>query len=178
MWFELGFAISANKPVVLVCSSEREAKFPFDVQHRNIIRYSNDSHSDFINLQKQIVSRIKATLHKEKSLQKISDSPLASLEGLSAHEVVVLAVIAENLAIPGDSVAVHRIKNDVDKAGFTKIAAQIGLKMLLEKGFISFDQGDDDFVGYSLTDKGWQWILRNQERFQIQKPAPDDDIPF
>ena len=31
VWFELGYAISANKPVVLVCSTERTGKFPFDI---------------------------------------------------------------------------------------------------------------------------------------------------
>ena len=39
VWFELGFAISAAKDAVLICSEERTSRFPFDVQHRNIIKY-------------------------------------------------------------------------------------------------------------------------------------------
>ena len=39
VWFELGFEIDSFKEVVLVCSSERKTRFPFDVQHRNITRY-------------------------------------------------------------------------------------------------------------------------------------------
>src|SRR5688500_4903361 len=31
VWFELGFAIASNKPVVLVCGDERTSRFPFDV---------------------------------------------------------------------------------------------------------------------------------------------------
>ena len=40
VWFELGFAIASSKEVVLICSDQRLSKFPFDVQHRAIIRYS------------------------------------------------------------------------------------------------------------------------------------------
>src|SRR5438876_4823201 len=47
VWFELGFAIACNKDVVMVCSEERQAKFPFDVQHRSIIKYGTQSSSDF-----------------------------------------------------------------------------------------------------------------------------------
>src|SRR5260221_9469441 len=49
VWYELGFPISANKPVVMVCSEER-TKFPFDVSHRRIIRYSPRSPSQFQKL--------------------------------------------------------------------------------------------------------------------------------
>jgi hypothetical protein len=38
IWFELGYAIARDKPLCLVCSETRE-RFPFDVQHRKIIRY-------------------------------------------------------------------------------------------------------------------------------------------
>jgi hypothetical protein len=38
VWFELGYAISSRKEICIVCSDERTEKFPFDVQHRNIIR--------------------------------------------------------------------------------------------------------------------------------------------
>jgi hypothetical protein len=182
VWFELGFAISADKPVVLVCSSERATTFPFDVQHRNILRYSTESQSDFEDLRRKIVGRIKAALHKEQSLQRFSDSPVADVEGLSSHEVVVLAVIAENIPAPQGIVAVQVIKRDVDKAGFTKVAAAIALTLLGQKGFVTYDNFLDGsgqpYVAYSLTDKGWQWILRNQQRFQIQRPSEDDRLPF
>src|ERR1022692_861504 len=37
VWFELGYAIASQREVVMVCSEERTAHFPFDVQHRAII---------------------------------------------------------------------------------------------------------------------------------------------
>ena len=36
VWFELGYAIAARKPVVMVCSESR-IRFPFDVAHRTIV---------------------------------------------------------------------------------------------------------------------------------------------
>ncbi len=77
VWFELGFAISANKPVVPVCSAERVATFPFDVQHRTIIQYSNESQSDFEELKKKITEKIKAVLDKQQTPQGMLDPQLA-----------------------------------------------------------------------------------------------------
>src|SRR5882672_9286284 len=46
VWFELGYAIASHREVVLVCSDERTAHFPFDVQHRSVIRYASESPRD------------------------------------------------------------------------------------------------------------------------------------
>src|SRR5262245_21786666 len=37
VWFELGYAIAAVKPVVLVCVHDATRKYPFDIQHRAVI---------------------------------------------------------------------------------------------------------------------------------------------
>ncbi|MFO1154722.1 MAG: hypothetical protein U1E42_13835 [Rhodospirillales bacterium] len=48
VWYELGYAFAAERPVVMVCSEERIGKkYPFDIQHRSIISYAADSASDF-----------------------------------------------------------------------------------------------------------------------------------
>jgi hypothetical protein len=57
VWFELGYAIAARKELVLVCSNERGARFPFDVQHRNIIRYGTDSLQDYVTLGESLRGR-------------------------------------------------------------------------------------------------------------------------
>ena len=68
VWFELGYAIASKRDVVLVCSDERKAHFPFDVQHRKIIRYSTESSSDFETARLKIKERLKADADKaEKS---------------------------------------------------------------------------------------------------------------
>jgi hypothetical protein len=55
--YELGFAIASNRELVLICASQAE-KFPFDIQHRSIIRYSSDSTRDFNKLEVEITRRL------------------------------------------------------------------------------------------------------------------------
>lgn len=184
VWFELGFAIAANKSVVLVCAEERTTRFPFDVQHRSIIRYSSESPRDFDSLRKKIVNRLKALLQKGESLSQVSaHSPLAAVEGLSQQELITLAAIAENLDTPNDHVSAYLVRKDVEASGFTKMAAVVGLKSLIEKKLVTFEtfpdpMDGDEYTAYLLTESGWQWILRNQEKFQIRKPKNDEEIPF
>ena len=47
VWYELGYAFAVNRPVIMICSSERQGAFPFDIQHRAVINYSPDSPSGF-----------------------------------------------------------------------------------------------------------------------------------
>lgn len=139
VWFELGFAIAKGKDVVIVCSAERTTKFPFDIQHRSVIRYEVASSSDFDKLKSQITSKIKAYLQKEVTLPKLSELLTASndIDGLEQHEIVCLAAIAENLDYPDSGISPYQIKNDMEKSGFTKIAATLAIKGLLEKSFIT-----------------------------------------
>ena len=48
VWYELGFAFACDKDVIMVCSDERQGKFPFDIQHRHIITYKTNSTGDLI----------------------------------------------------------------------------------------------------------------------------------
>ncbi len=196
VWFELGFAFASGKEVVLVCSDERITKFPFDIQHRTIIKYSTASSSDFERLKVDITTKIKAYFEKAETLSDISElAKLNKVEGLDAHEVVALIVIGQNLEYPSDNVSMYQIRRDMDASGYTKVAANIALKVLLQKGFVSFDtyndpQDGEPYIGYSLSDEGWNWVLENKEKFNLQKDPmeprpkarlelpPEDDIPF
>jgi len=191
VWFELGYAISAGKEVVMVCSSERTTKFPFDVQHRSIIKYETDSASDYESLKIKITSRIKALLQKDITLPKISElAKLKKVEGLEQHEIVFLAAMAENLDHPEDHVTAYQIKNDMERSGFTKIAATIALKSLLQKDFLTSSQfqewNSEPYIGFSFTDIGWNWVLSNQSQFLLKQNKEkvtnssdfEDDIPF
>ena len=62
VWFELGFAIAAGKPVVLVCLEKPDRRFPFDIQHRAIITYKTESARDFDYLKSKITARLKASI--------------------------------------------------------------------------------------------------------------------
>ena len=185
VWFELGYAIAAGKEVVMVCSSERTTKFPFDVQHRSIIRYSTDSIRDFESLRKHIATKIKAILHREEQLPKVTElAKLNKIEGLDQHEIVCLAALAENLDHPDDHALAFQIKRDMERSGFTKIATTVAVKSLIQKELISYSRYDDfngeSYIGYTLTEKGWAWVLQNQSRFMLRQPEKDEgnDLPF
>ena len=178
VWFELGYAIACKKQVVLVCSDERTTKFPFDVQHRTIIKYTTKSISDFQKLKSQIFAKLKACLEKAEKLSTVSEiSKLTKFEGLDQHEVVALAALAENLDHPNDHASTFQIKRDMEASGFTKVATTLALKSLLQKGFLQTgpyqDDGGDYYTGYELTDQGWTWILENKDKFVLQRPPKE-----
>lgn len=39
VWFEVGYAYAKGRQVILLCSEERTGRIPFDVRHRNFLRY-------------------------------------------------------------------------------------------------------------------------------------------
>lgn len=176
VWFELGYAIACEKEVVLVCSDERTTRFPFDIQHRTIIKYTTTSISDFQKLRDQITARLKACLQKAETLTTVSEiSRLTKIEGLDQHEVVAFAALAENLDHPNDHATTFQIKRDMETSGFTKVATTLALKSLLQKGLLqtgSYQEPSDGdyYTGYELTDQGWAWILENKDKFILQRP--------
>jgi hypothetical protein len=185
VWFELGYAIACGKDVVLVCSDERKAKFPFDVQHRTIITYRNGSPSDFEALGSQITAKLKASVDKSQKLTSFSEfAKVAQIEGLSVHEMVCLAAIAENVDHLEDHASSYLVKRDMEASGFTKLAATISLASLSRKSLIEsqsvYDQhSEEHYTAYTLTESGWNWVLSNQDQFTLRRPSKaDDESPF
>lgn len=190
VWFELGYAIACRKEVVLICSDARVTKFPFDVQHRTIIKYATGTPSDFFKLRTDITTKIKAYIEKAETLSNVSElSQLASDQaGLAQHEVVALAAVAQNIEHADDHVVMYQIKRDMEASGFTPVAATFALKILTQRGYLAanvYDGQDGDYYGYRLTDIGWTWILANQDKFALHKPSRptnfdemDDKVPF
>lgn len=188
VWFELGFAFASQKEVVLVCSDKRQLKFPFDVQHRSIITYATDSSRDFDSLKKQITERIIAILKKNERLGRVTViSLIAEVEGLSQNEMVALVAMGQNLDSPNDFVAIGIIRQDMEKAGFTKIATTLGLTGLLRKDMIEMEQreGSDFNEHYTYTvyrpkEKGMNWLLLNQDQFVLRENKNDQGVslPF
>lgn len=188
VWFELGFAIAVPREVALVCSDERKSKFPFDVQHRSIIRYTTEAPQDFQKLRREISQRIQAVLKKQQEIATISKmSPLAETEGLSQHEMVAVVTVMQNSFITMEGVSAWAIKEDMNKAGFTDIAVSLALKGLKDKGMLHMKPASDEhgyeYAAYSVEPKGEQWLLDNQDKLVLRaEPTPSpqrtDDIPF
>jgi hypothetical protein len=190
--YELGYAIASGKDVVLICAAQQAGKFPFDIQHRGIISYALDSASDFDHLKTAITNRIKSLLKKQAATQEIAAvSPVKSTHGLQPNEVTALALVMANVDSSTDRVSTHTIKQDMEKAGFTRLATQLALTrlarmQLVEPGEDS-DYNGNPFVSYCMLEAGENWLLENQDKLELRvAPRPprqsknplDDEVPF
>lgn len=192
VWYELGFAFASNRPVVMVCSDERpKGKFPFDIQHRSIIMYVSESPSDFNKLKASLVDKINALLDKTESLRQLAESdPIATTEGLTQHELIVIAVLAGETGDPGSKTSLFSLKHDVKLAGLTSIGFALALRRLIKKKFIETDEAaetnnfGEPYTVVCLTDLAWGWIDKNESLFNLRKYNVNDDqnvdesIPF
>jgi hypothetical protein len=188
VWYELGFAFAAGRPVIMVCSDERTG-YPFDIQHRTIIGYKAQSRSDFVKLQSEITSRIKALITRTEALRVIEASgQVAPVQGLSQPELAVIATVAGSVILPGEGVAAYAAKRDVERAGFTAVGFSIGVQRLISKDLIELREASSEYEGGTyqeivITTKGWEWIERNEDKFMLRRPAPEpasdsNDVPF
>ena len=196
--YELGFAIASGKDVVIICSNQLSDKFPFDVQHRGIIRYASDSASDFERLKIDITKRIEALLKKQATTQEIaSASPVKSTHGLQPNEIAVLAFIVADCDGGSSGVSGSSLKSDMERAGYTRAATQLGLIRLTRLGLVepfedSDYNGNNSWTAYRLTTAGEDWLLANQDRLEMRRSVrtpkkkeaifeqgiTDDDVPF
>jgi len=193
VWFELGFAIAAGKEVLLLCEkTKRKGRFPFDIQHRNIVEYATDSSSDYDKLAIQITERLNAMVSNQRNLALLASvSPLRQTEGLTADEMIGLAVIMQNRLSPDAVVSAYKVQEDMKKARYTDIGISLTLESLFRKGMTEPAAGENwdgsEYDGYKITERGIQWLLKNKDMLQLRYPEPqpekpldvsDDEIPF
>lgn len=180
VWFELGFSFAIPREVVLVCSDERNTKYPFDVQHRTIIQYKTGAPQDYEELKTKIVKRIHAILKKNDEISRVTTiSAVKDTVGLNQHELVALVTVMQNSFLSNGYVSGYAIRKDMNKAGFTDIAVGIALKTLsTAKGMLMSDQWSDQngesYSVYTTTPKGDQWLIDNQDKLELKI----EDVPF
>jgi nucleoside 2-deoxyribosyltransferase len=178
IWYELGYAHASNVRVVMVCSEERTGrKYPFDIQHRNIIQYKTESSQDFEKLKQQITARIESLLNSADAMRQIaSNEQVAPVHGLSQTELIVLASIAGLRTEADGGAAVHLAKHDVERSGFTPVAFSLGLRRLQKKGFVSIykiEDRDGLYEMVQITNSGWDWVEENEDKFTLRKVVVD-----
>ena len=188
VWYELGFAFACQKDVILVCSEERGGnKFPFDIQHRQIIIYKTSSKSDFETLELSITQKIMAFRQKTKTVKALNTTPVADIEGLKSHEIALLILIMENQLTADDTLSIYHLKSEMGKAGYTDIATSVGIRTLAKKNmiesFMTVDQysNDQPYPACRLTPLGESWIIQNEEQLVFRKDKnknASDDLPF
>jgi hypothetical protein len=180
VWFELGYAIAASKVVVLVCSEDRKSKFPFDVQHRSVIKYRCGAPQDFQELQNKITERLDALQKKETEIARAKTiSPIKDSEGLTQHEIVALVTVVQNEFVTGELVSAYTVKSDMNNAGFTDIATALAVRALEEKRMLLSQIIDPleggSYTAISSTRQGQDWLMGNQHLLKLKdEPA----IPF
>ena len=129
-----------------------------------------------------------------KQIRMISDkSPVAEEGGLTQHEFVTLAAIAEEAYTPTSPVWPHTVRQYMNAAGYRNVAATLGMAGLDRKGLIeSFEEPTNTFdneigIAIRITPNGWAWLEMNVDRIDLQippsepEPAKDitiDEIPF
>jgi hypothetical protein len=197
VWFELGYAIAAGKDICIVSSEERQSRYPFDIQHRKIIKYKVESPSDYATLGKQIEERLGALLTQQRTRATIP-SITAEKQVLSEFQPFEVAYLAA-MGMEADGVtsetwvSVYRIKSEMENLGFNALAANVALRNLTTAGYIivkeiAFEVDEPPSDACSLTPLGWEWITRNILSLNLKaKPkkslrgfskAVDDEIPF
>jgi hypothetical protein len=192
--YELGYAIAAEKDVVIISGPNTE-KFPFDIQHRGILPYTVGSISDFTQLGQKLTEKLSALLDLRKNASEIAAaSPLKESAGLQPHELTALALLFANSEATNDAVAANWIKGEIKKAGYSDVGARLALARLLKLEYADChwrNEGDERWAVYGVTEKGESWLLENQARLQVRahsrsRPTDeieaheitDDDIPF
>ena len=177
VWFELGFALASGKEICIICSEERQGKFPFDIQQRSIIRYKNDSASDYVDLRARITTRLEAILVKEETMAAISaPSLLKETGGLSQPEIIVLTAIVENLDGPKGFTIHWPLKNQMDRLGYNNLAVNIGVRRLARRRMIEIIEGTDNDNGdpatfYSVAHSGYDWLTDNADLLNLPSPG-------
>jgi hypothetical protein len=197
VWFEIGLAIAYKKEIILVCSTEREGKFPFDIQHRSVISYESESVSDFEKFIDKLQNKINALKGNIMPSQTTIENDMTLTNGLEDHAVSVLVSIASNIDKPVGNASYHFIRDDLERQGLTKLGIQLGIKKLSLLEFIEYTieygYNNDEYTVYSITDRGMNWLLENSNKLQLKydtvsehedNKAPEksikliDDIPF
>ena len=160
---------------------DRKTRFPFDVQHRSIIKYRSGAPQDFVELREGITERIKALVEKQGEISHASSiSPVKNTEGLSQHEIVALVTVMQNQFMMGGPISALAIRRDMSHAGFTDIAVSLAVKLLRSKNMLLMTDAEDErgerYSGFVVTKDGEAWLLSNQDRLVLKQDV--DRIPF
>lgn len=169
VWYELGFAFACGKDVVMVCSDERK-EFPFDIRHKQIIRYKTRSSSDFKILEEAITVKLKALSNQKKVVKALHSIDKVDNDGLAGHEVAMLLLIAEHQFTTGESLSVFYLKSGMQSAQYDAFSTGVSIKTLQRKSMVEqiveTDYRDGEtYFAVKLTPKGEDWVIDNSERY-------------
>lgn len=170
VWYEVGYAIASNKTTILVCSDERKGNYPFDIRQRTVLNYKTESASDFDDFR----DKLKTKIEKMKAVAPINpiipiNDKIDNFAGLSYQEITFIAAVLAIQETPDDYVTMWGIKEQMKRSGLNEIAFNISIRKLMTKGFVEtsveYDYNGNEYNGLIITDKGNDWILKNEDKF-------------
>jgi hypothetical protein len=151
--------------------------------------------SDFEKLATDISDRLRAVHTKGEQLKALSTAveSIPSKDGLDPFEQVALSLIFEQHLDSG--ITTWNLKQQMERAGFTKAATTLGVINLTKKGFVKKDKAEQDngepYDVFAMTDDGIEWVrshpadlvLSTRRTKNTNNPSnsieiTDDDIPF
>ncbi len=193
VWFELGFALAKDKPLCLVCSGAR-TRFPFDVQHRQVVTYpEHPTPSDYQELKERIKARLVSVVKRDVTVNQTAETARSlsiapQTNGLRGHELVALTILFQSHFEGG--VTSWALKRDMERAGYTAEATALAVTGLKRVGYVAAesveDQNGDPYKVFGVTPEGEEWLVEHQDELQLkvqQHDSPavgitDEDIPF
>lgn len=191
IWYELGYASSQGKRIVMVCEEGRK-NYPFDIQHRSIISYKSNSKKDFERLEEEITKKLKALMAKDETTKSIVNITKPK-SGLEDYEIACLiSVLNETTGVSGVA-SLWTIESAMKKTGHNPTATKLALRKLLSQNYIKMSyepdenpHSDETYEAFSLLDEGWGWVEQNKKDLNLKIPKPtipsfinsSADIPF
>jgi hypothetical protein len=171
VWYELGFANACNKDVVMVsCEEGRKKKYPFDIQHKHVIKYSANSKSDFQELETKITAKLKALLLSKQENQILLS--IFEINQFSPDEREVISLLIENIFLTNAFLSFSIIEEKTKEKGVNSLALRLAIKTLTMKGIIEAKgiEPDNNCFGlildehsYKFTEIGERFVIENQK---------------
>ena len=143
VWFEIGYAFALSKQVILLCSDERTTRIPFDVRHRNFLRYQTQSPSDFVQYRERLESFISVRYHGP--------------DDLTVEELAILKYLSTDQKTPFSITPEEKI---LENMGHMKTTAG-NLKSLVRMEYLTVRLSTtDNMPYYQITEKGENLLYR------------------
>jgi len=177
VWFELGLAIAHSKEICIVCSEAR-VRFPFDVQHRLVIKYKTAAPSDFESLKRNIADRLRAIsvlLNQRAALPELIDRARQQSDELAEYEIACLGTLA-GASSSNSSMSLYDLQREMSSVGYTDLATNASIRRLQRRKYILVVTATDETEKYEyeavkILEKGWDWVEENLSKFLLKRPS-------
>lgn len=204
VFLELGYALALGVPTVIACDRSKRDKLPFDIAHRPVNFYGSDSQSDWEKIGDQITKEISAAL-LEKRVDESFAVQSTDSRNTNVDEVrgaCLIELLEQTMRSP-EGATLWELQKELSPRSISSRMVALALTSLLHDELIARHEvtgsNYDEYVSYTLSDKGQKHILRDYAALMQQEQATaelqqsfgwsksktpsgyddlDDDIPF